>query len=72
MKPRNYLVYGFEGRGGRYVVLDTHSASEARDLRDVRRASGFPTTVFDCDRELGDRELDEFANLEDRFGAGRS
>ena len=72
MTPVRYVVYGFEGRGGRYVVADTCSASEARDLRDVRRASGFKTAVFDSDRELGLEELDQLADLEDRFAPNRS
>ena len=67
MKPRSYLVYGFEGKGGRYVVLETLSASEARDLRDARNASGFRTTVYSGDEELTLRELDQLADLEDRF-----
>jgi hypothetical protein len=68
MTPRRYFVHGFEGRGGRYIVADTSSAREARDIRDVRLASGFKTVVFDSDRELTLEELDQFADLEDRFG----
>jgi hypothetical protein len=67
MKPRSYFVYGFEGKGGRYVVLETCSASEARDLRDARVASGFRTAVFSGQDELTQRELDQLADLEDRF-----
>jgi hypothetical protein len=67
MEPRSYIVYGFEGRGGRYVVLDTLSAREARDLRDARTASGFRTAVFSDGKELAVQELDELADLEDRF-----
>jgi hypothetical protein len=66
--PVRHFVYGFEGRGGRYVILDTSSAADARDLRDVRRASGFKTAVFESDRELPAEELDRIADLEDRFG----
>ena len=67
MTPRNYLVYGFEGKGGRYLVLETYSASEARDLRDARVASGFPTTVSSSDGDLTTKELDQLAELENRF-----
>lgn len=67
MKPRSYILYGFEGKGGRYVVLETLSASEARDLRDARTASGFRTAVYSGDEELALRELDQLADLEDRF-----
>lgn len=72
MTPRRYFVYGFEGKGGRYPILDTYSATEARDLRDVRRASGFKTAVYDDDRELSLQELDELADIEDRFGPKHS
>ena len=68
MKPRSYLLYGFEGKSGRYVVLETYSAVEARDLRDARVCSGFPTVVVSSDGELTAEELDRFADLEDRFG----
>jgi hypothetical protein len=67
MKPRSYLVYRFEGKGGRYLVLETLSAAEARDLRVARVASGFRTAVFAGEDELTHRELDELADLEDRF-----
>jgi hypothetical protein len=67
MEARSYIVYGFEGRGGRYVVLETYSAREARDLRDARTCSGFRTAVFTGDDELTPRELDQLADLEDRF-----
>jgi hypothetical protein len=67
MKPRSYILYGFEGKGGRYVVLETYSASEARDLRDARNASGFRTAVYSGGEELTLRELDQLADLEDRF-----
>ena len=66
MKARHYCVYGFEGRGGRYLILDTASAGEARDLRDGRTASGFRTAVFGGEDELTLRELDRLADLEDR------
>ena len=71
MTPACYLLYGFEGRGGRYLFADTDSASEARDIRDVRLASGFKTAVFHFDRELSLEELDQRADLEDRFGPKR-
>jgi hypothetical protein len=67
MEPSRFIVYGFEGGGGRYVVLDTLSAREARDLRDARIASGFRTVVFCNGKELTLKELDELADLEDRF-----
>jgi len=67
MTPIRYVIHGFEGRGGRYVVADTYSATEARDIRDVRPASGFKTAVYDNERELSLQELDELADLEDRF-----
>ena len=67
MSARKYFVYGFEGRGGRYLVLDTVSATEARDLRDGRTASGFRTAVYSGEDELTERELDLLADLEDRF-----
>jgi hypothetical protein len=68
MKPRMYFIYGFEGKGGRYLVLETRSASEARDLRDARTASGFRTVVYGgSDEELTVRELDQLADLEDRL-----
>ena len=67
MSPRSYLIYGFEGKGGRYLVLETVSASEARDLRDARTASGFRTVVFSGEEEMTLLELDQLANLEDRF-----
>ncbi len=68
MKPRSYQLYGFEGRGGRYVVLEAVSASEARDLRDARNCSGFRTAVYSGDEELTPRELDRLADLETRYG----
>ena len=67
MTPRKYFVYGFEGRGGRYVILDTVSAREARDLFEARTASGFRTAVFRGEDELSERELDLLADLEERF-----
>jgi hypothetical protein len=68
MKPRSYLIYGFEGRGSsRYLVLETLSASEARDLRDARTCSGFPTEVFSNDVRMTLEELDQLADIEDRF-----
>ena len=67
MKPRTYLIYGFEGRGGKYLVLETSSASEARDLRDARNASGFRTVVYSTEGELTTQQLDQFADLEDRY-----
>jgi len=67
MTPVHYLVYGFEGGGGKYLVADTYSAAEARDIRDVRLASGFRTVVFHDERELTLEELDQRADLEDRF-----
>jgi hypothetical protein len=67
MTSCNYRVYGFEGKGGRYLVVETNSASEARDVRDVRNASGFRTAVYDSDRELAPHELDQLADLELRF-----
>jgi hypothetical protein len=67
MKPRTYFVYGFEGGGGKYLVMETPSASEARDLRDARTASGFRTTVYSSEGELTAQELDQFADLEDRY-----
>ena len=67
MTPRTYLIYGFEGRGGKYLVAETFSASEARDLRDARTASGFRTAVYSTEGELTARELDQFADLEDRY-----
>ena len=72
MKARTYLVYGFEGKGGRYLVLDTDSAMEARDLRDVRTCSGFRTVVYGSEGELPLQELDQLAELEDRFGRNLS
>jgi hypothetical protein len=67
MTPRSYILYGFEGRGGRYVVLDTLSAVEARDLFVARVASGFKTAVFSGGDELTAQELDRLADLEERF-----
>lgn len=67
MTPRAYQIYGFEGGGGRYLVLETSSASEALDLRVARVASGFKTVVFSQERELSIEELDQRAALEDRF-----
>ncbi|MFL6845184.1 MAG: hypothetical protein ACJ8ER_09920 [Allosphingosinicella sp.] len=67
MKVRTYLVYGFEGRGGKYLVVETASASEARDLHDARMASGFRTLVSSSDGELAPGELDQLADLELRF-----
>jgi hypothetical protein len=67
MTPRSYLVFGFEGRGGRYLVQDTLSAREARDLFVARVDSGFKTAVFLGDDELTPQELDRLADLEDRF-----
>ena len=66
MSPR-FLVYGFEGRGGKYLVQETQSAAEARDLRDARNASGFRTVVCTPDRELTLEELDKLADIEDRL-----
>ena len=68
MTPRTYLVYGFEGRGGRYLVLETYSAAEARELRHARICSGFPTVVDSSEGELSVEELDRLADLEERFG----
>lgn len=67
VSPRTYLIYGFEGRGGKYLVTETASASEARDLRDARTASGFKTVVYSTEGELTPRQLDQFAELEDRY-----
>ncbi|HET9638334.1 MAG TPA: hypothetical protein VFP12_03930 [Allosphingosinicella sp.] len=67
MKALSYFVYGFEGSGGRYLVLETRSAAEARDLRLARVCSGFPTVVFSTEGELTTEELDRYADLDDRF-----
>jgi hypothetical protein len=67
MTPRSYILYGFEGRGGRYVVLDTLSAIDARDLFVARVASGFKTAAYLGDEELTPQELDRLADLEERF-----
>jgi hypothetical protein len=67
MKPRTYQLFGFEGRGGHYLVLETSSATEARDLRDARVCSGFPTVVFSAGSELAAEELDRLAGIEERF-----
>jgi hypothetical protein len=67
MTPRRYILYGFEGKGGRYVVLETLSAVEARDLFVARVASGFRTAAFAGDDALTAQELDRLADLEDRF-----
>jgi hypothetical protein len=67
MKPYTYIVYGFEGKGGKYPVLETCSASEARDLRDARTCSGFRTAVYSSEGELPPQELDRIADLEDRY-----
>ena len=67
MKARSYLVYGFDGKGNRYLVQETYSASEARDLRDARTVSGFQTIVDSSEGELTVKELDQLADLEDRF-----
>ena len=71
MEPRRYFVYGFEGGGGKYLVVETHSASEARDLRDARICSGFRTVVYGTEGELELQELDRLADLEDRFAPRR-
>jgi hypothetical protein len=67
MNPRTYLIYGFEGGGGTYLVIETPSASEARDHRDARNASGFRTVVYSTEGELSVQELDRFVDLEDRY-----
>jgi len=67
VQRRSFLIYGFEGRGGKYLVMETCSASEARDLRLARVCSGFPTAVFSADVELTAEELDRLADLEIRF-----
>jgi hypothetical protein len=67
MQPGTYLIYGFEGRGGRYLVQDTLSAREARDHFIARVASGFKTVVFLGDEELTPQELERLADLEERF-----
>ena len=67
MKARSYSIYGFEGRGGRYLVAETCSAVEARDLHHARVCSGFPTAVCSAEGELTAEELDRFADVEDRF-----
>lgn len=67
MTASSLIVYGFEGKGGRYVVLDTLSAREARDLGVARTASGFRTAVFQGDKELTAQELEALADLEERF-----
>jgi hypothetical protein len=67
MKPRTFLIYGFEGKGGKYLVMETHSASEARDLRLARVCSGFQTAVFSADVEIFADELDRLADVELRF-----
>jgi hypothetical protein len=67
MKPLTFQLYGFEGTGGHYLVLETSSAAEARDLRDARICSGFPTVVRSAGQELAAEELDRLADLEDRF-----
>ena len=68
MKTCSYFIYGFEGRGGRYLVLETPSAGEAQDLRDARNLSGFRTVVYDSEGELTIGELDRRAAVENRFG----
>jgi hypothetical protein len=67
MKPRTFLIYGFEGRGGKYLVTETSSASEARDLRLARVCSGFRTAVFSADAEVSAEELERLAEIELRF-----
>jgi hypothetical protein len=67
MKPRTFLIYGFEGKGGKYLVTETQSASEARDLRLARVCSGFQTAVFSADVEITPDELDRLADVELRF-----
>jgi hypothetical protein len=67
MNALTYLVYGFEGRGGKYLVLETSSAREARDLRIARVCSGFRTVVCSSEGELEPEELDRLAEFEDRF-----
>ena len=67
MKVRSYQLYGFEGKGGHYLVLETSSATEARDLRDARICSGFPTVVFSYGRQLAIKELDQLAGAEERI-----
>jgi hypothetical protein len=72
MKPRSYCIYGFEGRSGTaYLVLETLSASEARDLRDARSCSGFRTEVHSSGVPITREELDQLADLEDRSGPKR-
>ena len=67
MKPHVFSIYGFEGKGGKYLVVETQSASEARDLRDARVCSGFRTVVFSSDVEISAEELDRLADIELRF-----
>ncbi len=67
MKGRTFQIYGFEGKGGHYLVLETSSAPEARDLRDARICSGFPTVVFSSGQEIGVEELDRLAALAESF-----
>jgi hypothetical protein len=67
VEPHIFSIYGFEGRGGKYLVVETQSASEARDLRDARVCSGFRTVVFSSDVELAAEELDRLADIELRF-----
>lgn len=62
MKPRTFLIYGFEGKGGKSPVMETCSASEARDLRLARVCSGFQTAVYSA--EIAAEELDRLADLE--------
>lgn len=67
MKPRTFMIYGFEGKGGKYLVMETPSASDARDLALARTCSGFRTAVFSADVEITTDELDKLADLEIRF-----
>jgi hypothetical protein len=67
MKPRTFKIYGFEGKGGKYLVVETHSASEARDLRLARVCSEFQTAVYSADVEITEEELDRLADIEIRF-----
>lgn len=63
----HHLVHGFEGKGGKYLVLETVSTSEARDLYHARVVSGFRTAISSIDGDLTVEELDRIADLEDRY-----
>lgn len=62
-----YLVYGIDGKGNRVEVMRTHSAREARAVRDAGNSPWARTVVFGADGELSVGELNRLADMDHRY-----